>query len=252
MKVGVIGFGKTGKAVASILLESKQTNLQWVIRRSTPQLHQSVPDFLGVVSDEPGLIFSKNDFTATELFDKFPVDAVVDFSSESGIFYYGEEAAKRGIMIISAVSKYPIEVIDMLNKLSRKTIVLYSPNITLGINFILIASKILRSIAPNTDVEIIEEHFRKKPEVSGTACIIADKLDTHRDNIKSIRAGGIIGTHEVIFGFPYQTVRLRHESIAREAFGNGILFAIKNLNGKSVGLYTMEDLMLPYFRAANM
>lgn len=251
MKVGVIGFGKTGKAVASILLESKQTNLQWVIRRST-SLQQSVPDFFGVVSDEPGLIFSKNDFTAANLFDNFPVDAVVDFSSESGIFYYGEEAAKRGIMIISAVSKYPKDVIDMLNKLSQKTIVLYSPNITLGINFILIASKILQSIAPNADIEIIEEHFNKKREVSGTACVISDKLNLNRSDIKSIRAGGIVGVHEVLFGFPYQTVRLRHESIAREAFGNGILFAIRNLHGKTFGLYTMEDLMLPYFREIKM
>ena len=47
--------------------------------------------------------------------------------------------------------------------------------------------------------------------------------------IKSIRAGGIIGKHEVIFGFPSQTVRMIHESINREAFGNGAVFAINNL-----------------------
>ena len=247
MKVGIIGFGKTGKAVASVLLESKATNLQWVIRRSKLLEHRSVPEFLGVESDEPGLIYAKDEFLASELFDKFPVDVVVDFSSESGIGYYAEEAAKRGIAIVSAISQYPELAIKKLKDLSRKTVVLHSPNITLGINFLLLAAKILKKIAPHTDIEIIEEHFRKKPEVSGTARIVAKELGINCENIKSIRAGGIIGVHELLFGFPYQTVRLRHESITREAFGNGILFAIQNLMQKPAGFYTMEDLLIPYF-----
>ena len=84
--------------------------------------------------------------------------------------------------------------------------------------------------------------------MSGTARVIARELDVEEQNIKSIRAGGIIGTHEVLFGFPYQNVRIKHESLSREAFGSGILFAISNLQGKSKGLYTMEDLLLPHFK----
>lgn len=248
MKVGIIGFGKTGKAVASVLLESKQTNLQWVIRRTKLLEHRSVSEFLGVESDEPGLIYGKDEFSACELLDKFPVEAIIDFSSEDGIDYYGEEAARRGIAIISAVSHYPEDAIKKLHELSMRTVVMHSPNITLGINFLIIAAKVLKSIAPYTDIEVIEEHFKKKPEISGTARIIAKELDVSEQNIKSIRAGGIIGVHEILFGFPFQTVRLRHESVTREAFGNGILFAVQNLQGKPTGFYTMEDLLLPYFR----
>jgi 4-hydroxy-tetrahydrodipicolinate reductase len=64
MKVGLMGFGKTGRAVASILLESKATNLQWVVRRSNLLEHRSVPEFLGVASDEPGLIYSRDEYRA--------------------------------------------------------------------------------------------------------------------------------------------------------------------------------------------
>jgi 4-hydroxy-tetrahydrodipicolinate reductase len=248
MKVGLIGFGKTGKAVATVLLESKSTNLQWVIRKSNVLEHRSVPEFLGVESDEPGLIYSKDEFTAEQLLDKFPVDAIIDFSDESGFEYYGEAAAKRGVTIVSAISSYSDESYSRLIQLKNKTVVMHSPNITLGINFLLIAAKILKNIAPYTDVEIIEEHFRKKPEVSGTAKIIAKELDLTEASIKTIRAGGIIGTHEILFGFPYQTVRLKHESISREAFGNGILFAVEQLKGKPKGLYSMEDLLLPFFK----
>lgn len=247
MKVGLMGFGRTGKSVASVLLETKEVNLQWVIRQSHKLEHRSVPEFLGVESDEPGLIYSSSEFTAAQLMDKHPVDAIVDFSSVNGIDYYGEEATKRGITILSAISNYPKEKLDYLNKLSKRTRILYSPNITIGINFLMIAAKILKNIAPYTDIEIIEEHFKAKPEVSGTAKKIAQGLGLPASAIKTIRAGGIVGVHEILFGFPYQTVRLKHESISRESFGNGILFAINHMPKDGIGLYNMEDLMIPYF-----
>jgi 4-hydroxy-tetrahydrodipicolinate reductase len=248
LKVGLFGFGRAGRAVARILLESKETNLQWVIRRSTVLEHRSVPEFLGVSSDEPGLIYSRAEFTADQLFDMYPVDAVVDFSSETGLDYYGPSAARRGISIVTAVSQYSPEQLGALRMLAESTTVMHSPNITLGINFLIIAAKILQKIAPYTDIEIIEEHFKQKTEVSGTARLIAGTLDLPEECIKTVRAGGIIGVHEILFGFPHQTVRLRHESISREAFGNGALFAVKNLQGKPKGLYRMEDLLVPYFK----
>jgi 4-hydroxy-tetrahydrodipicolinate reductase len=50
MKIGIMGFGKTGRAVASVLLESKETSLQWVIRRSKLLEHRSVSEYLGIES----------------------------------------------------------------------------------------------------------------------------------------------------------------------------------------------------------
>ena len=124
---------------------------------------------------------------------------------------------------------------------------LWSPNITLGINFMLLAAQTLQRIAPGVDVQIVEEHFRDKAEVSGTALRLARALDMPDDAVHVIRAGGIIGVHEVLFGFPAQTVRLRHEAISREAFGNGAMFAARHVVDREPGLYRMEDLLLPYF-----
>lgn len=247
MKVGLMGFGKTGKAVATILLQSEETKLQWVVRRSHTLEHRSVPEFLGITSKEPGLIYSSEEYSAAELIKRLPVDVIIDFSSQEGIDYYGHDAADQGIAIVSAISSYDPEKIDLLDQLAQHTRLLWSPNITIGINFLIIAAKILKKIAPYTDIEIIEEHFKAKPEISGTARKIADALSLSENDIKVVRAGGIIGVHEILFGFPYQTVRLRHESISREAFGNGVLFAAQHLIGKPNGLYTMEDLLTPYF-----
>jgi 4-hydroxy-tetrahydrodipicolinate reductase len=246
MKVGLLGFGRAGKAVASVLLHSKDTYLAWVIRKSEVLQHRSVPDFLGIESDEPGLILPRHEQTIDQLLDRMPVDVIVDFSSPDGIEYYGQEAASRGIGIISAISSYPQHTINYLQELSRFTRVLWSPNITIGVNFLILASKILRLIAPYTDIEVLEEHFKAKKDVSGTAKIIAEGLGIPEDCIKSIRAGGIIGRHEIIVGFPFQTVRLVHESITREAFGNGALFAAKSIMNQPNGLYSMEDFLIPY------
>ncbi len=242
-----MGFGKTGKAVATVLLESKQTRLEWVARLSRKLEHRSVPEFLGIESDEPGLIYSTHEIACAELLEAHPVDVIIDFSAESGVDYYGGEAARRGITIVTAISEYSAGKMDYLRELSATTRVICSPNITVGINFLILASKVLKQIAPFADIEIIEEHFKSKPEVSGTSKVIARNLEIDEKEIKTIRAGGIIGVHEILFGFPHQTVRLKHESIMREAFGSGALFVINHLPAATTGLFTMQDLLGPYF-----
>lgn len=249
LRVGVMGFGRTGRDVAKLLLTDTSMRLEWVIRRSESLEHRSVPEFLGVDSDEPGLIQSSSHITAHDLLSRYPVDVIIDFSSESGLDYYGEEAAARGIAIVTAISRYSEAKQRQLERHARFTRVLWSPNITLGINFMLLAAQTLQRIAPGVDVQIVEEHFRDKAEVSGTALRLARALDMPDESVHVIRAGGIIGVHEVLFGFPAQTVRLRHEAISREAFGNGAMFAARHLIDRAAGLYRMEDLLLPYFAA---
>jgi 4-hydroxy-tetrahydrodipicolinate reductase len=247
LRVGLIGFGRAGRDVARFLLTEDGAHLEWVLRRSDVLEHRSVPEFLGVESAEPSVIHSAAQISPHGLLDRFPVDVIIDFSSETGLDYYGEEAASRGVAIVTAISRYSDAKQRQLERLARTTRVLWSPNITLGINFILLAAQTLQRIAPGVDVQIVEEHFRDKAEVSGTALRLARALDMPDDTVNVIRAGGIIGVHEVLFGFPSQTVRLRHEAISREAFGNGAMFAARHVVDRQPGLYRMEDLLLPYF-----
>lgn len=243
-----MGFGKTGKAVASVILQNQEFSLEWVLRRTTILENRSVSEFLGLESEEPGFIYSTEHIGIDELLDKHPVDIIVDFSAQDGIHVYGKSAAERQIKIISAISHYSPKELDLLKILSQTTTVFWSPNITLGVNYLLFSAKFLQKIAPGVDIEIIEEHFKQKEGISGTAIKIAHALDLEVSSINSVRAGGIVGKHELIFGFPYQTVRLIHESISREAFGNGALFVARNLNDLKKGLYNFEDILSPYFK----
>lgn len=248
MKVGLFGFGKAGKATASVLLSSKDCTLQWVIRKTNTLDHRSASDYLGIKSEDPAFIYAKDEFNDIINDKKNKVDVIIDFSNEKSIYEYGPYAAQNKIAVVTAISKYQEKEKEYIKKLSKKTSILWSPNITIGINFLMMAAQVLKKIAPECDIEIIEEHFKAKSEVSGTAKVIAKKLAVEDTNIKAIRAGGIVGKHEILFGFPYQVVRLTHESISREAFGNGALFAARSIVHKKSGLYTMEDLFKPYFK----
>lgn len=248
IKIGLVGFGKTGKAVASVILQNLDFSLEWVLRRSTTLENRSVSEFLGIQSEEPGLIYSTEHIEIENLLDQHPVDFIIDFSSDRGIHFYGTAASKRNVKIISAISHYQQKEIDLLKELALKSTVFWSPNITLGVNYLLFSAKFLQRIAPGVDIEIIEEHFKQKEGISGTAVKIAHALDLDVANINSVRAGGIVGKHELIFGFPYQTVRLIHESISREAFGNGVIFVAKNLVKSEPGYFNFEDVLKPYFK----
>jgi 4-hydroxy-tetrahydrodipicolinate reductase len=236
IKIGLIGYGKAGQAVANVLREDPRFELQWIARHSDSPLD----------IDLPVIKLEKQTFPAW--LDQHPVDGIVDFSNADAVHSYGEAIRQRDIMLVTAISSYPDETLAYIQDLSRDIRVMSSPNITLGINFLMLAARMLHRIAPFADIEILEQHFRDKPEVSGTARRIAETLDIEDERITSLRLGGIVGHHEVIFGFPHQTVRLIHNSIRREAFGTGAAFAIEQLARRPPGFYTFDNLLLQVIR----
>lgn len=242
MKIGLIGYGKAGKAVANVLAADPRYQLKWILRRQN-QDGERMPDHPEVpVRGTDGLQLAG-------WLDANPVDALVDFSQSSSVQWYADEVVSRQIMLVTAISNYPSDTLELLQSMGGKTKVLCSPNITLGINFLMLAAKLLRRIAPFADVEVVEQHFRDKPEISGTAMRIAQSLAIGDDRVTSLRVGGIVGHHEVIFGFPHQTVRLSHDSIRREAFGTGAAYALEALSQCPAGFYSFDELLLRTMQA---
>ncbi len=242
MKVGLIGYGKAGSAVAQVLSEDPRYALEWIATRSGNPASVTVGG-----TNIP--VTALSPITLADWLDHHPVDALVDFSNAASAAVYAEEVKRRGLTLVTAISSYDDAQLDEIRTLGAHAKVLCSPNITLGINFLIMAARLLREIAPFADVEILEQHFRDKREVSGTAKKIAQSLDISGEKITSLRLGGIVGHHEVIFGFPYQTVRLIHDSIKREAFGTGAAFALNELRNYPNGFYTFDDLLMKRVRA---
>ncbi len=241
-RVGLFGFGKTGSVVAREIMHDKELHLSWVVRKSHTEEGNYASYFYGIKPTQ-GKIYCASHINFNTFYKDNPVDIIIDFSSSKAIEEY-TAAARVGVKIVSAISHYEHDALAQLKKMAEKTAVLYSPNITLGINFLIVASQVLQQIAPNVDIEIVEEHFRGKKEVSGTALRIAQLLCLcNKKHVNTVRVGGIVGKHEVIFGFPNQTIRITHESINRAAFAKGAIYAAKWLTKKKRGLFTMEQVM---------
>jgi 4-hydroxy-tetrahydrodipicolinate reductase len=69
---------------------------------------------------------------------------------------------------------------------------------------------------------VIEEHFPvKKRENQAPRLRSRKSSDLIRSAYNSIRVGGIVGKHEVVFGLQNQTIRITHDVISRGAFGAG-------------------------------
>ena len=238
--VGLFGFGRTGSIVANEIIKEEDFELRWVLRKSLKNEGDFASRLFGFEHSE-GKIFSIKHVDFDRFYDENMVDVIIDFSKSSSVPQY-ENAAEKGTRIVSAISHYSKAELEELKKLGEKTAVLYSPNITLGINFLIEVCNLLMKLVPEIDIEIVEEHFKEKKGVSGTALRIAEDLGLDKNkHVNSIRVGGIVGTHEVVFGLPNQTIRIKHESLNRAAFGQGAIYAAKWIMNKDKNMYSMEE-----------
>ena len=87
MRVGLVGFGKTGVPVASVILRDPKMQLVWVVRKSDVKAHHSAAEFLDIPCDDPALIITAGEIDAQQLLNDHPVDVIIDFSSEEGLDY---------------------------------------------------------------------------------------------------------------------------------------------------------------------
>lgn len=242
MKIGFLGWGKTGREAIVPFLRDPQVEVAWVLRHGDENTGELASKLLFEPKDQ-GMIYGMSQWNSGAFLDEHPVDLVVDFSSEEGMDRY-RAFADRGIRIVSALSHKSPDGQSHLDYAAQRIATLSSPNITWGVNFLIAISGFLKALTDEPDIEIIEEHFLKKKGRSGTALQIANALDLDPNlHIHSIRAGGILGRHQVIFGFPNQTVRFTHETVQRAAFGRGALTSARWLMRQDPGLYAMSDLI---------
>ena len=252
LRVGLVGFGRTGRDVAKLLLTDRSMCLEWVLRRSGTLEHRSVPEFLGVDSDEPGVIHSATAITARDLLDRFPVDVIIDFSSESGLDFYGQEAAARGIAIVTAISRYSETKQRQLDRYARSTRVLWSPNITLGINFMLLAAQTLQRSRPVSTCRSSRSTSGTSPRCPGPRCgSPAPWTCPTTRSTSSARAGSSGSTRRCSGSPPRRCGCATRPSPGRRSATAPCSPHATSWTGPR-GMYRMEDLLLPYFAATDL
>ena len=145
---------------------------------------------------------------------------------------------------------------------------IFAPNMSVGVNVLFkIVAEVAAIMGEDFDVEILEAHHRlKKDAPSGTAVrlgeIVAETLGrnypqdavfarqgftgerTQREiGMQTLRAGDIVGEHTVMFGGMGERLELIHRAHSRDNFAAGAVRAALWLEGRTPGLYDMQDVL---------
>lgn len=266
IKTCLLGLGRTGQVIAGELIKSKEFDLVSVVakpdsNKSGRQLSEFMPcNQELVIADANSLIGEINH-------KRFQV--AIDFTSPEACLKNARILAARGVYIVIGTTGFNKIQIYELKKLVEQYHIglVYAPNISVGVNVLLSIAKTLARLVPHYDVEITEScHRYKKDSPSGTAVKIAEAITNAKGHLKdhklsygrkgsttrhqeeigihSIRAGGIVGVHQVLFAGESDEIEITHRSYSREVYAEGALKAAAFIIGRP-GFYQMEDVLTP-------
>lgn len=194
-------------------------------------------------------------------------DVVIDFSNAKAVDRLLDYCGERKLPVVLCTTGLSEEQLVKVEETSKKTAVLKSANMSLGINLLLKLIKDAAKVLAGAgfDVELVERHHNQKVDApSGTALALADSINEAMDHaytyvydrsqkrekrdkkemgISAVRGGTIVGEHEIIFAGPDEVIEFKHTAYSKAVFGKGAIEAAKFLAGKPAGLYDMSDVI---------
>lgn len=216
--------------------------------------------------------------TIEEALKHTEIDVLVDFTQPKSIFENAKFCLNNGVRPVigtTGISDEQIEELKILSK-AKNVSCLIAPNFSTGAVLMMMFSAQAAKYFDNA--EIIElHHNQKKDAPSGTAIKTAkmmawgkctggkcneDKYFT-KDNCKetelikgsrggisygdihihSVRMPGYIASQEVIFGSSGQIFKIRHDTVDRACYMNGVILAIKHAAKNNDFVYGLENIL---------
>jgi len=194
-------------------------------------------------------------------------DVVVDFSFHAATAGLAERAAELGTPLVIGTTGFTAEERGKVEAAAEKVPLLLAPNMSVGANvFFELAETMSRMLGEEFDIELVETHHRfKKDAPSGTALEAARRAGKPRGigeekflfgrrgetgerprdviGIHSVRAGDVVGDHQLIFSCLGERMELTHRANTRDAFARGALRGARFIIEKEPGLYSYADVL---------
>lgn len=219
IKIGVVGSsGTVGKLLVEDIMQNKML------------------EYVGSINHNNGVY--TNNFSSTP-------NIIIDFSRPQALEYILSYATENNVAVALCTTGYNEQDIEKMKISGEKIRVLLSSNTSLGINSMRIALKSLSELLNSFDIEIVETHHNKKVDApSGTANtlkndveqIVQKEVPTH-----SLRIGGVVGEHSVIFASDSEQVEIKHRAFNKRLFTQGAINLAQKLLKLPNGFYdTME------------
>ncbi|MDO4593783.1 MAG: 4-hydroxy-tetrahydrodipicolinate reductase [Tissierellia bacterium] len=244
INIAIAGInGAMGQVLAGLVENDENLNLVCGISRSANQKIKTYESFDDIKED---------------------VDVIIDFSSPDLLDSMLDYAKRTNTKLVIATTGYSEEQEEKIERISEEIAILKAGNMSLGVNVLKQITTQLSSLLKDFDIEIVEAHHNlKKDAPSGTAKMLFDAVKKDRKDAKavydrhdfskkreknevgisSIRAGSIVGEHEIYFAGVDEVVKISHQALSKKIFAKGAIEAAKFIINKEKGLYDMDDCL---------
>jgi 4-hydroxy-tetrahydrodipicolinate reductase len=232
MKVLIIGYGKMGREIESMLLSRGH-------------------EIAGIVDNEN----ERNSFAGH-------ADVAIEFSVPNACvsnFYWCFE---RQLPVVTGTTGWLDQLDEVTLECTRKNgTLLWGSNFSPGMNIFFLLNRTLACVAnlfPEYSPLISEtHHIHKLDKPSGTALTLADDIIKNNHNIKEwildaqptsssqmpvvvTREGEVKGIHEIIYSCTDDLISIKHEALSRKGFAAGALMASEWLPDKK-GVFSFTE-----------
>ncbi len=234
-KIGVTGArGRMGQRIIRLAKDEETLEVVFGLeRQGHPEIGKTIDDVM--ITDSPDEMSS--------------CDCLIDFSLPPATMENLKYLVKLKKSAVIGTTGFNQEQLDKINKAAKEIPIVFSPNMSVGVNLLFRLIKDASAILKGYNVEIEEaHHIHKKDAPSGTAKGIMDVINTQNfkvkiEEIKSIREGEIVGDHKVVFDSVEDRIELIHKAKNRDIFAKGALIAAKWIIKKDNGLYSMDNVL---------
>lgn len=195
-------------------------------------------------------------------------EVLVDFSAPQALEANLHAAIGAGVPILVGTTGLGERHQQAIDSAAGAVAVLQTGNTSLGVALLaFLVREAAARLGPDWDVEVLEMHHRMKVDApSGTALLLGEAAaegrgvalgecsararDGHTGPRKagdigfaSLRGGGVIGDHSVIFAGPGERLELSHRAEDRGLFAGGAVTAALWARDKPPGYYGMSDVL---------
>lgn len=193
-------------------------------------------------------------------------DVIIDFTSAESTLKTVQLAASKKVPVVIGTTGLSPAQLSKLKTYSKKVPLVFSPNMSVGVNLLFELVKQAAKALSHYDIEIIEAHHNlKKDAPSGTAMRLAEVVAeasqrSSRDfvfgregmvgprkkkeiGVFAVRAGDIVGDHTVLFSNTGERLELIHRAHSRDTFAAGALDAAYWVTQQKPGFYSMLDVL---------
>lgn len=178
-------------------------------------------------------------------------DLVVDFSGADIAMDVLDVCLAHNKALLEGSTGFTEEQNKQIDEASKKIPLLKAANTSFMVNVLMkILAFAAKNLASTCEIEIMDIHDKNKLDApSGTALEMGEAIayaagiDMSKIEFHSGRMGDSPSTHIIYFGGIDERIEIRHESYTGRCFAIGACRAIEFMEGKGIGMYTMEDVV---------